>query len=175
MQHYFDIINETHTNIEINLNQNIIYGIKKIVPISFKLLHEIRHVIVDSIQNVDTSIDYELNNYIYERRERCYENQLESQSDIDVSNNKLNIDVLKDEVYTVWDAMNMGKFKYDSDNEDYDGTDEFRIMDNMEYSYDYNNMDWITNNINTVLKNAIEGYEHMISIRDNKYLMLDEF
>lgn len=173
MQHYFDIVNQTYNNVDINFNNNKVFGIKKKVQASFKFMDEIRYAITDSLQYADTSIEYELYEYIHQRGNKNWKSK--SVSGIDVKNNNLNINELKELTYIIWEVMNMRKFKYDKSNINYDGCDEFRIMDDMDYSYDYYNMEWICANFKEVLHNVIEGYEHNIVNVNDEYLILDEY
>ena len=127
---------------------------------------------MDSLQNVDMSNEYEFYEYIHERGNEFWKSKTDI---IDVSNNKLSIKEFEENIYAIWETMNIHKFKYNRNHPEYDGGDEFRIMDNMEYSYDYNNMEWVHNNIKTVLEEVIKGHEKSIININDEYLILDEY
>lgn len=68
--------------------------------------------------------------------------------------------------------MNIYNFKYDVNNPDYECKDEFRIMEDKEYSYDYHN---IVNITETDFRNILEMFIDKFGrfrIIDDKYLTL---
>lgn len=172
LQHYFNILNISYDNININLNNNILYGIKKKNIVSFKLYKALYDVILSFLENVDYNKEYDFTDFIYcnldnEKSTTCYEPD-------DIYMNKLFIEVLDENLYTIWNSIYIKKLKYDTKNEEYDGTDEFIIMDKMDYSYDYNNLEYISNNLISILKSIVERYNGIFKIIDDTYIMLDK-
>lgn len=173
MQKYFNILNETFKNVSIDVNKLMIYGVKKKISISFKMIDEIEGVIRDYIQTINSSLDYDFSDFldfVYNRKDDCLSKY---NTDFDVNENKLDIEVLKDDIYTIWYVLYREKFKYDKEARDYDGGDDYIIYDNMNYSYDYYNLDYIRDNLFTILNEIIKK-DCSFKLIDNKYIMLDE-
>lgn len=158
LQKYFNIINKAYNNVNIILNNNIIYGIKKKIKISFKLYHKLRDVVLSFLEQIDYNEDCDLNN---------------GTSVNDIFKNKLFIEDL--DIYTIWHSIYIKKIKYDKENKDYDGTDEFIIFNNMDYSYDYNNLEYISNNLILILEFIIKRYNNIFKIVDNTHIMVDNY
>lgn len=174
MQKYFDILNETFKNVSIDVSKSMIYGVKKKVPISFKMIDEIEWIIRDYIQTVDSSKYDDFTDFVYTRKDR---NLSKYDTEFDLYENKLDIEVLKDDIHTIWYALYRRYLKYDEDNPDYDGGDEYIIYDNMSYSYDYDNMDKYCENkcFLNILKYISDRSENVIQIIDDKHIIVTEY
>ena len=48
-------------------------------------------------------------------------------------------------------------------------------MKNKYYSYDYNNLDYISNNLIIIIDNISERYCNIFKIVNNEYIMFDEY
>ncbi len=159
LQCYFKIIN-------INLNNAIIYGIKKIIPISFIFYDNLLNVITYILEKIDykkDDIDY--TDYLYNRSK----SELELE---DIYNNRLYIETIKENLYTIWHSIYIKHFDYDITNEEYNGSDEYIIMKNKHYSYDYYNLDYISTNLLKIINNITERYPTILKIVNNEYIQL---
>lgn len=163
LQCYFNIYN-------INLDNDIIYGIKKKISVSYKFYHNLYYLIRDALREIDyKDKNTDFNEYLYEKNDNNNIDEID-----DVYNNKLYIETIKDNIYSIWYINNINKFKYDKNNKNYDGTDEFIIMENKEYSYDYNNLEYISNNLINIINNIIDRY-NIFEIVNNEYIQLDSY
>lgn len=157
LQYYFiNILNVSYDNIYINLNNNILYGIKKKISISFELYNGLCNLIFSFLENVN----YNFNDFI-----DYYFNDVKSTNYCKID--KLFIEELDKKLYIIWKNFYIKKIKYDTENNIYDGSDDFIIMDNMDYSYDYNNLSYISNNLKSIIEK-----NNRFTIIDEKYIML---
>ena len=152
IQCYFNIYN-------INLNNNIIYGIKKIIPISFILYDNLNNLIRDSLEEIDYKKNKNYKKYLYNKINNHNISKLK-----DIYNNRLYIKTLKDNLYSLWHSI----YIKDKRNKNYEIIDKY-------YSYDYNNLDYISNNLIIIINNIIERYSNIFKIVDNEYIMFDEY
>lgn len=179
MQTYFDIINASYTNVDINLSNTKIFGIKKHQPITFELFDEIQSTVISFLEEVDSTKDFDIVDFIYSRK--CNKNTKgflwKSCNDVleHCSENKMEIETLSEGIYTIWDALNSRRFKRDYSNKNSHLVDEEnRIMEDIPYSYDWHNMDYIHKNLRMLLDTMIER-DSFFKIVDDKYIMLDEY
>ena len=170
IQCYFDIINKSYKNVIIKLNENILYGIKKKIPISFKLYYEIENFIDESLHKINNS-NNQINddNYYSIYGDFIDNNYNDDNYDIldekIIKNNKLYISTLDSIIYRIWESKSNLEYDYFDD----DNTTDNIIMINKEYSYDYNNLDLLDINL---IVNSIIKYFGEYKIVENKYIML---
>lgn len=177
MQKYFNIINASYANVDINLENDKIFGIKKYQPITFELFDEIQSTVIDFLQEVDYTKDFDFVDFIYSRK--CYKNtkgllfKINNEILENCYENKMDIETLSEGIHTIWDALNSRRFKRDYSSKNSHLVDEEnRIMEDIPYSYDWHNMQYI--DLRVLLDMMIER-DNFFKIVDDKYIMLDEY
>lgn len=185
MQIYFNIINKTYKNVELDLNNLKIYGVKKTYPMSFKLIDTIYSTTINILTELEFSNKHDVDDlvsFMYD-----YDKKGNYNDDFDVYENKLEIEKISDCIEYIWEKMNIINFKYDYDY-DYDDEeheedcgikecyidDQCRIMKDMHYSYDWNNIHNLNDENLHKLINLMNDKKNMFKIVDEKYIMLND-